>query len=374
MTTESAAISRPELHAPGWRQRGQQALRAGRPVEARRAFRAALAADPGDAIAWLALARLSSSRARLAYTVKAIELSRAPAVAHYEGARRLQAEALAELRRSRRQAALPAALAVPASPALPTARPRTVPARRRSLNGLLLFALVVILVMAAPAAVGVARGFGSPTVPPILVAALAQFSPAIPALVPTIGIPTQSATETRTAAATATTTASPLPSSTVTASPTPTASPIPTASPAPTASPEPSATPAPTDEPVVAAPEPRGERWIDVSLGQQQVTAFEGSSPVRTFLASTGTWQTPTVQGEFHIYVKYPAADMAGPGYYLPAVPYVMYFYEGYGLHGTYWHSNFGTPMSHGCVNLETGDAAWLFEWASVGTRVNVHE
>ena len=46
---------------------------------------------------------------------------------------------------------------------------------------------------------------------------------------------------------------------------------------------------------------------------------------------------------------------------------------EGYGLHGTYWHHNFGTPMSHGCVNLQTDDAGWLFGWASVGTLVNVH-
>ena len=64
---------------------------------------------------------------------------------------------------------------------------------------------------------------------------------------------------------------------------------------------------------------------------------------------------------------------MAGPGYYLPNVPYTMYFYQGYGLHGTYWHHNFGTPMSHGCVNLATPDAEWLYNWASVGTLVNVH-
>ena len=81
-----------------------------------------------------------------------------------------------------------------------------------------------------------------------------------------------------------------------------------------------------------------------------------------------------TVIGEFAVYVKYEAADMWGTGYYLPAVPYVMYFFEDYGLHGTYWHSNFGTPMSHGCVNLRTEDAGWLFNWASVGTRVVVHD
>jgi lipoprotein-anchoring transpeptidase ErfK/SrfK len=50
-----------------------------------------------------------------------------------------------------------------------------------------------------------------------------------------------------------------------------------------------------------------------------------------------------------------------------------MYFYKGYALHGTYWHHNFGHPMSHGCVNLVTADAQWLYNWASVGTLVNIH-
>jgi lipoprotein-anchoring transpeptidase ErfK/SrfK len=357
MPTESAAPSPPEPSAPVWRQHGQQALRAGRPAEARRAFRAALVHDPGDAVAWLELARLSSSRACLAYTVKAIELSRAPAIAHYEGARRLQAEARAELRHARRRGAVPAVMGPPsvrpAARALPTARAWAGPADRRALNGLLLLATAVVLAIAlAPAAVGLATGIGLPAIPPVLANTLAQLGPVTATLVP----PTATATNSATHVPTLTTTS--------TSSPSPTA----------TASPEPSATTAATDEPVAAAPEPPGERWIDVSLGQQQVTAFEGNTPVRTFLASTGTWQYPTVQGQFHIYVKYPAADMYGPGYYLPAVPYIMYFYEGYGLHGTYWHSNFGTPMSHGCVNLETGDAAWLFDWASVGTLVSVHD
>ena len=65
---------------------------------------------------------------------------------------------------------------------------------------------------------------------------------------------------------------------------------------------------------------------------------------------------------------------MAGPGYYLPNVPYVMYFYESYGLHGTYWHHNFGTPMSHGCINFTIADAEWLFiNWVTYGTVVNIH-
>jgi lipoprotein-anchoring transpeptidase ErfK/SrfK len=113
--------------------------------------------------------------------------------------------------------------------------------------------------------------------------------------------------------------------------------------------------------------------WIDVDLTNQRLYAYEGETMVNSFLVSTGTWLTPTVTGQYKIYVKYEKANMHGPGYFLPDVPYVMYFYKGYGLHGTYWHHNFGTPMSHGCVNLETGDAGWLFNWTSVGTVVNVH-
>jgi lipoprotein-anchoring transpeptidase ErfK/SrfK len=115
------------------------------------------------------------------------------------------------------------------------------------------------------------------------------------------------------------------------------------------------------------------ERWIDVDLTAQQLTAYEGSRPVYSALVSTGLPQTPTVVGQFRIWVKFVHDDMEGPGYYLPDVPYVMYFYRGYGLHGTYWHNNFGTPMSHGCVNLSNENAEWLFNWASVGTKVVTH-
>lgn len=121
------------------------------------------------------------------------------------------------------------------------------------------------------------------------------------------------------------------------------------------------------------SPAPTGGRWIDVDLSAQRVTAYQGSTPVRSTLASTGLPATPTPTGQYRIYVKYVSTLMTGPGYYLPNVPYTMYFYRGYGLHGTYWHSNFGHPMSHGCVNLPTPEAQWLFNWASVGTLVNIH-
>lgn len=115
------------------------------------------------------------------------------------------------------------------------------------------------------------------------------------------------------------------------------------------------------------------ERWIDVDLSDQMVYAYQGSSVVNSFLVSTGTYLHPTVTGQYRIYVKYYSTTMSGPGYYLTNVPYTMYFYYGYSFHGTYWHHNFGTPMSHGCINMYTPDAEWLFNWASIGTLVNVH-
>ncbi len=181
------------------------------------------------------------------------------------------------------------------------------------------------------------------------------------------------------------------PPATSTPSKTPTATPtlpptlIPTATPLPpteTAEP-PTATPAPPaplpvlpTDPPVSAVNPTGssgERWIDGDLSNQKLVAYEGDTPVYWVTVSTGLPGTPTVTGQYRIYVKYPAQTMSGPGYYLQDVPYVMYFYEGYGIHGTYWHHNFGHPMSHGCVNTPTPDAQWLYNWADVGTLVNVH-
>jgi LysM repeat protein len=118
-------------------------------------------------------------------------------------------------------------------------------------------------------------------------------------------------------------------------------------------------------------------KWIDVNLTQQRMVAYEGSTQVFSSLVSTGTSNHPTVTGTFNIYVKYQSQAMSGGSgseyYYLPGVPYVMYFYSSYALHGTYWHNNFGHPMSHGCVNLPTPAAQWVYNWAPVGTPVKVH-
>ena len=111
---------------------------------------------------------------------------------------------------------------------------------------------------------------------------------------------------------------------------------------------------------------------IKVVLHEQRVYVYENGQMIHTMLGSSGLPMTPTVQGDFKIYVKYTAQLMVGPDYYLPGVPWVMYFYEGYSFHGTYWHHNFGHPMSHGCVNLPTDEALWLYNWAEIGTPVHV--
>jgi hypothetical protein len=120
---------------------------------------------------------------------------------------------------------------------------------------------------------------------------------------------------------------------------------------------------------------------IAVDLTQQRLRAFEGNQLKYDFLISSGTWdRTPT--GVFKIWSKFRYTKMSGGSqalgtyYYLPNVPYVMFFYNnrvgmasGYSLHGTYWHDNFGTPMSHGCVNMKTEEAEQIFYWSQPDLR-----
>ncbi|MEK7498007.1 MAG: L,D-transpeptidase [Patescibacteria group bacterium] len=126
-------------------------------------------------------------------------------------------------------------------------------------------------------------------------------------------------------------------------------------------------------------------KWIEVSLKEQKLRAWDGNSLFLETLVSTGLPWTPTPMGEFNIWIKLRSTKMEGGKgkyyYYLPNVPYVMYFegsgipgWKGYGLHGTYWHNSFGTQRSHGCVNLPTPIAERLFGWAPVKTRIVIHD
>ncbi len=136
------------------------------------------------------------------------------------------------------------------------------------------------------------------------------------------------------------------------------------------------------------------EKWIEVDLATQTLRAWEGNKKVMEFAISSGKWG-PTPTGTFNIWYKTRYQSMVGGSkelgtyYNLPNVPNNMFFYQGYALHGAYWHNNFGHPMSHGCVNEPLANAAQIFEWAgpvvpagqnavrstpeNPGTRVFVH-
>lgn len=152
---------------------------------------------------------------------------------------------------------------------------------------------------------------------------------------------------------------------------------------------------APYDQAVLGTTNAQGEeKWIEVSLSEQKVRAWEGEKLVIEFPISSGKW-APTPKGDFRIWYKTRNQRMQGGSkelgtyYNLPNVPHNMFFYQGYALHGAYWHNNFGQPMSHGCVNAPLANAAQIFDWAgpvlqpgqnvirataqNPGTRVLVH-
>ncbi len=153
--------------------------------------------------------------------------------------------------------------------------------------------------------------------------------------------------------------------------------------PAPAATPVAPAKPA-VPAPTAQAPAPRrprpsgGEKYIVVNLSDQWLYAYEGKTMVYDAPVSTGRDGMNTPTGSYAIYAKLKRQTMDGvtDGEYwvVPNVPNVMYINGGVALHGTYWHNRFGTGarISHGCVNLPLDDAAWLYEWAPMGTSVRV--
>lgn len=146
--------------------------------------------------------------------------------------------------------------------------------------------------------------------------------------------------------------------------------------------------PIPYEEIAPISPEvPPETKRIEVNLTTQTLMAYEGDQMVYQARISSGVPRstkpvndlpTETPKGRFNIYSKMPSKHM-GDGrlmrgnldleaYELVGVPWTMFFHKletGYALHGTYWHNNFGWPMSHGCVNLKNEDAKWLFRWTT---------
>jgi hypothetical protein len=122
-------------------------------------------------------------------------------------------------------------------------------------------------------------------------------------------------------------------------------------------------------------------RWIEIDLAEQTLSAYDNNQLVYATIISSGVDPYWTRPGLFQIYKKKEIEDMSGAFeadksdfYSLQAVPWTMYFDKARAIHGAYWHTNFGYPQSHGCVNMSIGDSAWLYIWAKEGDWVWVHD
>lgn len=122
---------------------------------------------------------------------------------------------------------------------------------------------------------------------------------------------------------------------------------------------------------------------IIVDRSDQALYAYEDGELFMEIKISTGLELTPTPRGIFTVFKKTPSRYMQGPlpiiapdQYYdLPGVPWNLYFTEeGAVIHGAYWHDSFGSPYSHGCVNVLPNEARVLYDWAPLGTKVIVRD
>ena len=116
-----------------------------------------------------------------------------------------------------------------------------------------------------------------------------------------------------------------------------------------------------------------GQRWIEIDLSSQTLTAWDDEDLYMHVKISSGLVQYPTPVGHYNIWHMNERQTMSGPGYSLPNVRFNMYFHQGYAMHGAYWHNNFGQPMSRGCVNMREEEAERLYRFVDLGTEVWVH-
>ncbi|RPI87542.1 MAG: murein L,D-transpeptidase [Chloroflexi bacterium] len=118
---------------------------------------------------------------------------------------------------------------------------------------------------------------------------------------------------------------------------------------------------------------PLEAKRLEVQTANQLVLAYEYDKPVFAARAATGAifsngrYLTPA--GRHQTFHKRPSRHMAAGnltanGYDLPGVPWVTYFTKsGIAIHGTYWHNDYGKPRSHGCVNVNSQAAKWIYLW-----------
>lgn len=109
-----------------------------------------------------------------------------------------------------------------------------------------------------------------------------------------------------------------------------------------------------------------------VDLSEQRLTAYGDGQPVASFLISSGLRATPTPVGNFSIMAELPSHRYIGLGYDFKNVKWNLRFKRGYYIHTAYWHNNFGHPMSHGCINMREAEAKWVYDFADIGTPLEI--
>lgn len=117
-------------------------------------------------------------------------------------------------------------------------------------------------------------------------------------------------------------------------------------------------------------------RKIEIDLGSQRAYLFENNQVVNSWAVSTGLPGTLTPTGNFKVFAHTEMQDMGcyeGAPYCTEDVPWITWFTTNIGFHGTYWHNNYGTRMSHGCVNLPIDLAKYVYDWSPVGVEVAVY-
>lgn len=122
-----------------------------------------------------------------------------------------------------------------------------------------------------------------------------------------------------------------------------------------------------------------GDKVIDINLTTQTLTLLQDEKSVFSTPISSGKPGCETPTGQFEVYAKDRVTDMASTPeavefYYAPDIPFVLWFYGSYSIHGTYWHNEFGRVRSHGCVNVPVGAAEYIYGWTTIGTPVRIHQ
>jgi lipoprotein-anchoring transpeptidase ErfK/SrfK len=109
---------------------------------------------------------------------------------------------------------------------------------------------------------------------------------------------------------------------------------------------------------------PKAGRHVEADLSRGVLVLADKGRPVRIYHTSSGAPSTPTVRGSFRVYRKQPGTNAKG-------MVHSVYFIRGYAVHG--YASVPAYPASHGCLRVPIPNARSIFNWMTMGTRVDVY-